>query len=124
MDDRQVTFRYKDYRANGVEKTLTLAADEFIRRFLLHVLPDGFQRIRYFGFLGNRHRQAQLARCRALLGMALASPHEARPTDSGDHVEALINCVRVCPKCHATAMRVVEQLPRVAPPAVPAPDSS
>jgi hypothetical protein len=97
MDDRQVTFRYKDYRANGVEKTLTLAADEFIRRFLLHVLPDGFQRIRYFGFLGNRHRQAQLARCRALLGMALASPHEARPTDSGDHVEALINCVRVSP---------------------------
>jgi len=125
IDDGHVTFRYKDYRANGAEKTLTLAADEFIRRFLLHVLPDGFQRIRYFGFLGNRHRQRQLARCRALLGMALASPPEAQPTDDRDHHEALTHSsLRVCPKCHAAAMRVVEQLPRVAPRRVPAPDTS
>ena len=48
---------------------MTLDAEEFIRRFLLHVLPDGFQRIRYYGFLGNRYREEKLARCRELLGM-------------------------------------------------------
>ncbi|MBZ5723279.1 MAG: IS91 family transposase [Acidobacteriia bacterium] len=125
IDDGRVTFRYKDYRANGAEKTLTLAADEFIRRFLLHVLPDGFQRIRYFGFLGNRHRHDQLARCRALLGMAPASSPEAQPTDYRDHYEALTHAsLRICPTCHAAAMRVVEQLPRVALHRGPALDTS
>jgi len=104
---------------------MTLAADEFIRRFLLHVLPAGLQRIRYFGFLGNRHRQKQLTRCRALLGMAPASPPDARSTDYRDHHEALTHSsLRVCPKCHAAAMRVVEQFPRVAPRRVPAHDTS
>jgi hypothetical protein len=51
---------------------MTLSADEFIRRFLLHVLPDGYHRIRYYGFLGNRHRQENLQRCPQLLGMASA----------------------------------------------------
>jgi hypothetical protein len=116
IDDGQVTFRYKDYRASGIEKTLTLSSNEFIRRFLLHVLPHGFQRIRYFGFLGNRHRQAQLSLCRALLGTALASPpSEARATDPGNYIEAIVNFVRMCPKCHATAMRSVTRLPPVAP---------
>jgi hypothetical protein len=67
--DGQVSFRYKDYRHEAQQKTMTLAAAEFIRRFLLHVLPVGFQRIRYFGFLGNRYRKEKLARCRHLLGM-------------------------------------------------------
>ena len=52
---------------------MTLEADEFIRRFLLHVLPDGFQRIRHYGFLGHRYRQAKLALCRQLLGVVLPS---------------------------------------------------
>jgi len=52
--DGNVTFRYKDYRHDSQQKTMTLKAEEFIRRFLLHVLPGGFQRIRYYGFLGNR----------------------------------------------------------------------
>src|SRR4029079_14285320 len=56
IDHDKITFRYKDYRHDGEQKTMTLDADEFIRRFLLHVLPDGFQRIRYYGFLGNRYR--------------------------------------------------------------------
>ena len=120
-----MTFRYKDYRAGGAQRTLTLAADEFIRRFLLHVLPDGFQRIRYFGFLGNRHRQERLARCRALLDMAPTSSPEAQPTDCREHYDALTHTpLRVCPNCHAAPMRVVQQLPRVRPPRVPAPDTS
>ena len=67
----QVRFQWKDYRDKGRQKTMTLSAEEFIRRFLLHALPDGFQRIRYYGFLGNRYRQQKLAQCRELLGMAL-----------------------------------------------------
>ena len=64
----KVTFRYKDYRHDAQQKTMTLEAEEFIRRFLLQVLPDGFQRIRYYGFLGNRYREQKLAHCRELLG--------------------------------------------------------
>ncbi len=65
----KVTFRYKDYRHGAEQKTMTLQAEEFIRRFLLHVLPEGFQRIRYYGFLANRYREEKLARCRELLDM-------------------------------------------------------
>jgi hypothetical protein len=66
IDDDQVSFRYKDYRADNerAQKTMTLPALEFIRRFLLHVLPLGFHRIRYYGFLGARVRQARLDQCR------------------------------------------------------------
>ena len=53
----QVQFQWKDYRDNNQQKTMTLSAEEFTRRFLLHTLPDGFQRIRYYGLLGNRYRQ-------------------------------------------------------------------
>jgi len=68
-DERGVTFRWKDYRAKGHTryKTMTLRADEFMRRFLLHVLPRGFHRIRHYGLLGNAHRTAQLATARVLL---------------------------------------------------------
>jgi Putative transposase len=62
----QVTFRYKDYRHAAQHKTMTLKAEEFIRRFLLHVLPEGFQRIRYYGFLANRYREEKLEHCRGM----------------------------------------------------------
>ena len=67
MTDDQVAFRWKDHRHHGKAKVMTLAADEFIRRFLLHTLPDGFHRIRHYGFLANGHRVAKLALCRRLL---------------------------------------------------------
>jgi len=67
----QVSFRYKDYRNQGQQKTMTLSAEEFIRRFLLHVLPHGFHRIRYYGFQGNRYRKDKLDQCRQLLGMPI-----------------------------------------------------
>jgi Putative transposase len=69
IENDQVRFQWKDYRHGDQIKTMTLSADEFIRRFLLHVLPDGFQRIRYYGFLGNRYRREKLEQCRHLLGM-------------------------------------------------------
>ena len=69
LDDDSVRFRYTDYRRNGAsrQKTMTLAATEFIRRMLLHVLPPGFHRIRYYGFLANRNRQQKLTECRRAL---------------------------------------------------------
>ena len=90
--DGKVTFRYKDYRHDAQQKTMTLQAEEFIRRFLLHVLPEGFQRIRYYGFLANRYRAQRLARCRDLLGMPSLSPRSyardpnlaARPTQASN----------------------------------------
>jgi len=88
MDDKAVTFRYRD-NATGGQKSMTLDGGEFLRRFLLHVLPTGFVRIRYYGLLANRYRAQNLKRCRALLGtlqQAAATPSrsqatEPRPTD-------------------------------------------
>ena len=70
MTDEHVGFRWKDYRQKGLSrsKTMTLPAGEFIRRFLLHVLPDGFCRIRHYGLFANGHRAGKLALCRQLLG--------------------------------------------------------
>ena len=67
MEDGRVTFEWKDYAAGNQTKTMTLEAVEFIRRFLLHVLPSGFVHIRHFGFLANRKRKEKLALCRSLL---------------------------------------------------------
>jgi hypothetical protein len=74
LKDGQVTFTYKDYKHEHQQKLMTLSADEFLRRFLLHVLPDGFQRIRHYGLLSNRHRAENLARCRELLHVSAPVP--------------------------------------------------
>ena len=104
----QVRFQWKDYRDNSQQKTMTLSAEEFIRRFLLHSLPDGFQRIRYCGFLGNRYRQEKLARCRQLIGMAapVAPPPPQNYQDR--HEELTGTSLRECPVCHRGRMTVVE----------------
>ncbi len=74
LADGQVVFNWKDYRHHGKTKMMTLSADEFIRRFLLHTIPDGFHRIRHFGFLANGHRTAKLALCRTLLAVPPSEP--------------------------------------------------
>jgi hypothetical protein len=77
LTDTEVAFRWKDYRHHGKSKVMTLGADEFMRRFLLHTLPDGFHRIRHYGFLANGHRAEKLALCRKLLETSPAAPaHE------------------------------------------------
>ena len=104
----KITFRYKDYRHDGQQKTMTLAAEEFIRRFLLHVLPDGFQRIRYYGFLGNRYREEKLARCRQLLGMPASHQLSEESKDYRDRYEELTgSSLRECSKCHQGRMVTV-----------------
>jgi hypothetical protein len=83
VTDHEVAFRWKDYRHNGRSRIMTLDADEFIRRFLLHTLPDGFHRIRHYGYLANGCRAAKLALCHRLLGDApaesAAEPPKSKP---------------------------------------------
>lgn len=81
MVDGRVRLRWKNYRKEGVSKVMTLSSSEFMRRFLLHVLPSGFHRIRHFGFMANGHRTAKIALCRKLLGTfgeSRVSPATAR----------------------------------------------
>jgi Putative transposase len=105
MDGGQVRFTYTDYWADPPDssKTMTLAATDFIRRFLLHVLPTGFHRIRDYGFLGARSRREKLTRRRQLLG-STASVTTTDPTfraDYRDRVETLRgSSLRVYPACH------------------------
>ena len=114
IEEGQVRFRWKDYRDGNQQKVLTLAADEFIRRFLLHVLPRGFQRIRYYGLLGHRYREQNLAHCRQLLGMPAAQPTAGPPPDYRDRYEQLTGrSLTECPACHQGRMRIVETLPAV-----------
>jgi len=75
MDGGRVSFRWKDYRKSGMRKTMTLAAGEIIRRFLLHVLPDAFHRIRHYGLFANGHRVEKLSLCRRLLDAGPAPSH-------------------------------------------------
>jgi Putative transposase len=114
LADGQVSFHYKDYRHDAQPKTMTLDAEEFIRRFLLHVLPAGFQRIRYYGLLGNRYRKEKLARCRQLLGMSAdeEGPAQETASDYRERYEALTGVsLRRCPACHQGCMQVIEILP-------------
>jgi hypothetical protein len=125
IDEGKVRFRWRDYRHGNQQKSMTLDVDEFIRRFLIHVLPSGFQRIRYFGFLGNCHRARKLTLCRELLEMAQAEQDKlAPPEDYRDRHEALTGIsLRVCPHCHLGRMLVVEVIPRT-PLRLPVPENT
>jgi hypothetical protein len=109
--DGQVTFRWKDYRDDGAPQPMTLPAEEFIRRFLLHVLPDAFQRIRFYGFMANRFRKQKLATCRQLLGMPAPEPADPEPSDYRDCYEQLTgSSLRLCPLCRQGTMRKIRLL--------------
>jgi hypothetical protein len=113
IEDEKVRFRWKDYRDENRQKTMTLTADEFIRRFLLHVLPERFQRIRYYGFLANRFREENLARCRQLLNMPQPEPKAEVKEDYRARYEELTgHSLKTCPACHEGQMIVIETLER------------
>lgn len=99
LTETQVTFRWKDYANHSKKRTMCLTGEEFLRRFLQHVWPKGFPRIRYFGWLANRKRGRLLLHCRSLLRHA---PQTA-PITSDQPV------IQQCPKCHAP-MRIIERL--------------
>jgi hypothetical protein len=107
MEEGRVRFEYKDYADGNQIKVMTLEATEFIRRFLLHILPSGFVRIRQFGFLANRARGKRLALCRALLG-AVAVPEKAAVANHSGNVEEQDR--KRCPACkigHLVLVRLV-----------------
>jgi hypothetical protein len=119
LADGRVTFRWKDYVHGGRQSTMTLDAVEFVRRFLLHVLPTGFVRVRHYGLLANCRRQEKLARCRELLGMGVAPPAEPAPAGPDPVTppvhEATVTPTRVCPRCGAGRMVVVAEFPPLTP---------
>jgi hypothetical protein len=111
IDGGQVTFSYKDYRHQHRQRTLTLAATEFIRRFMMHVLPNGFVRIRYYGFLANAHRKEQLRKIRELLN----APQPAitgEETDDEQQDPAGSAHDQRCPHCKEGWMWPIDMGPR------------
>jgi len=110
LDDGTVQFRWKDYRDGSRRKTMALAAEEFIRRFLLHVLPEGFQRIRHCGFLANRYRAQKLALCRQLLQMPppAATDGEVKKDYRDRYEELTGTSLKTCPACRRGQMVVIE----------------
>lgn len=105
IEEGQVAFRYKDYKRGQRERVMRLEAVEFMRRFLLHVLPKGFVRIRHYGLLSNRCRRDKLPLCRRLLGAAVEPEADAEP------VNALAPPSTVCPACQKGQMLIMEKLP-------------
>lgn len=110
IDQGQVTFTYKDYRHQHRRRTITLAATEFIRRFMMHVLPHRFVRIRYFGFLANKHREEQLRKIRELLDASQTTTGESA---SGDEPkESAETITERCPRCKQGLMQLIDMIPR------------
>lgn len=109
----QVSFRWTDYRHGHQQKVMTLEAGEFIRWYLLHVLPGGFQRLRHYGFLSNRQRAEKLARCRQLLGVSGqgGAVKQATPDYAGQSESVTGESLARCPACQAGRLRRVEWLP-------------
>ena len=104
FDGNNVTFRWRDYAHGNKQRLMTVSADEFIRRFLVHVLPKGFVRIRHFGFMANYQRSSSFELCRQLLGMAPVLPSDGNRFD-----QLRLGFV---PSCHAP-MTVIERLTAV-----------
>src|SRR5262249_12943612 len=116
LKDGMVRFRYKDYAHGKRKRVMNLSASEFVRRFLLHVLPSGLVRIRHYGILSNRHRHEDLALCRELLtgGKAVQivseSPAKVETTECPEPTTA----TRVCPRCGAGRMMLIAEFPPLA----------
>ena len=106
-DAGKVTFRWKDYQRGNRQRAMTLDAVEFLRRFLLHVLPRGFKRIRHYGFLANGVRTVQLPLCRRVLGQAPPPPAPCHPTPETATPPPPAR-VDMCPACHIGRMQVRE----------------
>ena len=109
IDDNQVKFRYKDYADQGRNKTLILSAEEFLRHFLLHILPYAFMRLRHYGLLANRYRKQKLARCRELLHQP--DPPMRKKEDAKELIQRLAGIdISLCPTCHQGHLHIVATL--------------
>jgi hypothetical protein len=112
VKEGKVSFQYRDRKKGGCLKIMTLEAKEFVRRFLLHVLPDGFMRIRHFGLLANRYKKNYLFRCRQLLNFS-PDPHEGFKKTTHDLMLELTGMdLNRCPRCGKGTMRVIAKWDR------------
>ena len=111
IENGNVTFTYRDRRNNNTLKTMRLKAEEFIRRFLLHVLPGGFVRIRHFGFLANRYKKENIQKCREIIGCSEQVPE----TREKNYQERMLELTGIdltqCPCCKTGSMIVIEEIP-------------
>ncbi len=111
MEGDAVVFRYKDYALDGTNRTMKLAGEEFVRRFLLHVLPHGLMRIRHYGFLANCHRRKRLAQIRHCLQ---STGHRGEASGNRDETSTQVGAgcepVEVCPRCHQGVLRKMSEI--------------
>jgi hypothetical protein len=111
LEDDQVTFTYKDYRQGSQVREMTLSAEEFLRRFLLHILPDRFVRIRHYGLFANRRREKDLEQCRSLLGI---EPPATKPSVREDWQSVVLRVAgrdpTLCPECGRGHLQRVQEL--------------
>jgi hypothetical protein len=122
MDEKSVTFQWKDYADHNRQKRMILDIVEFIRRFMLHVIPTGFVRIRHYGFLSNRSRKEKLDACRKALGMTTPEQEAPPQTQSPHWYDLVIKFLgidpRICPVCKKGHMKPYRELCATAPPGV------
>ena len=108
LRDGRVSFRDKDYANDQQSKVLSLSTAEFIRRFLMHTLPGGFVRIRYYGFLANRYRNKRLEKCRRLLGVTSATTstieEDQTPVENSDAPPS----PKTCPACGRQSPAIID----------------
>jgi len=116
LESGRVTFSWSDYRDSGASKDMSIEAGEFIRRFLLHVLPDGFQKIRYFGFMANRARAANLALCRKLIPDSVQAAPALEVKDWTERYSQLTGQdITLCPACKRGRLIPRQNLPPLTP---------
>jgi hypothetical protein len=113
VENGEVTLSYRDRKDGDRKKALPLEAHEFIRRFLLHVLPDGFMRVRHFGFLANRSKKQALAQCRRLLKIDPPLPQSQKESAKDLLLRITGIDLNRCPSCHNGTMIVVAELPPI-----------
>jgi len=112
IDNGKVTFTYRDRERNNETRKMTLAAEEFIRRFLLHILPAGFMKIRYFGFLSHKNKKQAVALIRKLIYPDMKLPEKIKETISEMMLRLTGTDITCCPKCRKGKMILIKKLPR------------
>ena len=115
LRDGRVSFRYKDYANNQQSKILPLASSEFIRRFLMHTLPSGFVRMRYYGFLANRYRNERLEKCRDLLGVTSVPTSTAEESPTPVENSDPLPSPNTCPACQRPSLAIIDIVPPTRP---------
>jgi hypothetical protein len=111
VQDGKVTFTYRDRKNNDTLKLKTLDAGEFIKRFLLHVLPEGFMKIRHFGFLSNRHKKEKVQLCRELIGDKSPFPERTKKNAGELMLELTGIDITRCPRCREGTMTSIMEMP-------------